>query len=141
MFYCSSLVFIKASICVTLLRIAVARTHRIIAWATLTASCISTCIVLIGLLAICQPVTANWDLSSGKCAPPNVLTSLSYLVSASSVVTDLVCAILPGFMLYKAQMKTATKISISIVLGLGVLYVNGLWRIMLLLPVASRTSC
>lgn len=62
-------------------------------------------------------------------------------MSASSVVTDLVCAILPGFMLYKAQMKTATKISISIVLGLGVLYVNGLWRIMLLLPVASRTSC
>ncbi|UPL03040.1 hypothetical protein LCI18_013974 [Fusarium solani-melongenae] len=121
MFYCSSLIFIKASICVTLLRIAVARTHRIIAWATLTASCISTCIVLIGLLAICQPVTANWDLSSGKCAPPNVLTSLSYLVSASSVVTDLVCAILPGFMLYKSHMKTATKISISIVLGLGVL--------------------
>ncbi|KAF4985670.1 hypothetical protein FDECE_16401 [Fusarium decemcellulare] len=120
-FYCSCLVFIKASICVTLLRIAVLKVHRIISWVTLVASIISTLIVLIGLLAICQPVTANWDSSAGKCAPVIVLTSLSYLVSASSVVTDLVCAILPGFMLYKAQMKLATKVSISIILGLGVL--------------------
>ncbi|KAJ3534690.1 hypothetical protein NM208_g7436 [Fusarium decemcellulare] len=119
-FYCSCLVFIKASICVTLLRIAVLKSHRIISWVTLVASIISTLIVLIGLLAICQPVTANWDPSAGKCAPVVVLTSLSYLVSASSVVTDLVCAILPGFMLYKAQMKTATKVSISIILGASI---------------------
>ncbi|KAI8721623.1 hypothetical protein NCS52_00304200 [Fusarium sp. LHS14.1] len=120
-FYCSSLVFIKASICVTLLRIAVVKTHRIITWVTLTASCISTLIVIIGLFAMCRPVQANWDKSAGTCSPPIVITSLSYLVSAAGVATDWICAILPGFMLYKAQMKTATKVSISIILGLGVL--------------------
>ncbi|UPK97022.1 hypothetical protein LCI18_007957 [Fusarium solani-melongenae] len=107
-FHCSSLVFIKASICVTLLRIAVIKTHRIITWVTLTASCISTLI-------------ANWDKSAGICSPPIVITSLSYLVSAVAVATDWICAILPGFMLYKAQIKMATKVSISIILGLGVL--------------------
>ncbi|KAF4987607.1 hypothetical protein FDECE_15361, partial [Fusarium decemcellulare] len=103
-FYCSSLVFIKSSICVTLLRIAVIKTHRIIAWATLVASCVCTLIVIFGLFTMCRPVTANWDKDAGTCSPPIVITSLSYLVSAGSILTDWVCAILPGFMLYKAQM-------------------------------------
>ncbi|CAG9998286.1 unnamed protein product, partial [Clonostachys byssicola] len=120
-FYCCSLVFIKASICVTLLRIAVLRSHRIITWITLATSCISTIIVIVGLFAMCRPIRANWDTKAGTCSPPIVITSLSYLVSAAAVATDWVCAILPGFMLYKAQMKTATKVSISIILGLGVL--------------------
>ncbi|KAF5001316.1 hypothetical protein FDECE_11000 [Fusarium decemcellulare] len=121
MFYCSCLVFIKASICVTLLRIAVEKVHRVIVWITLAASCISTLIVIIGLLAMCRPIRADWDHSAGVCSPPVVITSLSYLVSAAAVATNWVCAILPGFMLYKAKMKRATKISISVILGLGIL--------------------
>ncbi|VUC26104.1 unnamed protein product [Clonostachys rosea] len=123
-FYCCSLVFIKASICVTLLRIAVLRSHRIITWITLATSCISTIIVIVGLFAMCRPIQANWNPGAGTCSPPIVITSLSYLVSAAAVATDWVCAILPGFMLYKAQMKTATKVSISIILGLGVLSIE-----------------
>ncbi|KAH7109719.1 hypothetical protein B0J13DRAFT_516841 [Dactylonectria estremocensis] len=120
-FVCCSLIFVKGSICVTLLRIAVEKIYRIIIWATLVVSCISPFIVIIGLMAICRPISANWDRSAGECSPPIVITGLSYLVSATSVATDLICAILPGFMLYKAQMKRATKISITIILGLGVL--------------------
>ncbi|KAF4458853.1 hypothetical protein FALBO_14397 [Fusarium albosuccineum] len=118
-FYCCSLLFIKGSICVTLLRIAVDRIHRIIAWATLIISCISTFIVVIGLMAICRPISAMWT-GKGECSAPVVITSLSYFVSATAVLTDWICAILPAVMLYKAQMKKATKISISIILGLGV---------------------
>ncbi|KAJ4251053.1 hypothetical protein NW762_011704 [Fusarium torreyae] len=77
-------------------------------------------IVIIGLFAMCRPISANWDPTAGTCSAPIVITSLSYLVSAAAVATDWVCAILPAFMLYKAQMKKATKISISIILGLGV---------------------
>ncbi|KAH7144215.1 hypothetical protein B0J13DRAFT_444021 [Dactylonectria estremocensis] len=119
--YCCSLVFIKGSICVTLLRIAVIKAHRIIIWVTLITSCISSLIIVIALLAMCQPVSAAWGASPGHCAPTMILTGLSYMVSAASVAIDWVCAILPGFMLYKAQMKRQTKISITIILGLGVL--------------------
>lgn len=70
---------------------------------------------------MCRPVQANWDKSTGTCSPPIVIISLSYLVSAAAVATDWICAILPGFMLYKAQMRMATKVSISVILGLGVL--------------------
>ncbi|KAF5020649.1 hypothetical protein F66182_7326 [Fusarium sp. NRRL 66182] len=119
--YCFSLVLVKASICTTLLRIAVVRSHRIIAWITLATSCISTIVVIIGLFAICRPIRANWDPSAGTCSSPVVIVSLSYLVSAAAVATDFVCSILPGFMLYKAQMKLATKVSISVILGMGIL--------------------
>ncbi|KAF5563628.1 integral membrane protein PTH11 [Fusarium phyllophilum] len=119
-FYCAALVFIKASICTTLLRIAVVPIHRIIAWATLTMSICAALIVFISLFVLCRPLPATWT-GEGTCASPSALAILSYFVSAASLVTDLVCAILPGFMLYKAQMKTATKISISLVLGMGAL--------------------
>ncbi|KAJ3540334.1 hypothetical protein NM208_g5108 [Fusarium decemcellulare] len=117
-FYCAALVFIKASICVTLLRIAIVPTHRIIAWATLLMAIASALIVFISLFVLCRPLPSTWT-GEGKCAAPATLAILSYFVSASSLVTDLVCAVLPGFMLYKTQMKTATKVSISFVLGLG----------------------
>ncbi|KAF5009349.1 hypothetical protein FDECE_4447 [Fusarium decemcellulare] len=122
-FYCAALVFIKASICVTLLRIAIVPTHRIIAWATLLMAIASALIVFISLFVLCRPLPATWT-GEGKCAAPATLAILSYFVSASSLVTDLVCAVLPGFMLYKTQMKTATKVSISFVLGLGAMYVQ-----------------
>ncbi|KAM5349447.1 hypothetical protein ACJ41O_005952 [Fusarium nematophilum] len=121
-FYCWSLLFIKAAICVNLLRIAVKRSHRIITWITLILSCLSTLVVIIGLMLLCRPIAASWDATlGGKCSPPIVVTSLTYSVSATSVATDLVCSILPGFMLYKAQMKRATKISISIILSMGIM--------------------
>jgi hypothetical protein len=82
-------------------------------------------IVFISLFVLCRPLPATWT-GEGTCASPSALAILSYFVSAASLVTDLVCAILPGFMLYKAQMKTATKISISLVLGMGALYVKPL---------------
>ncbi|KAJ4249732.1 hypothetical protein NW762_012073 [Fusarium torreyae] len=117
-FYCAALVFIKASICVTLLRIAIVPIHRYIAWATLLMAVASAIIVFISLFVLCRPLHATWT-GQGTCAPASTLAILSYFVSASSLVTDLVCAVLPGFMLWKTQMKTATKISISLVLGLG----------------------
>ncbi|RMJ08171.1 hypothetical protein CDV36_012228 [Fusarium kuroshium] len=118
--YCCSLLFIKGSICVMLLRIAVGRTYRIILWATLIFSTLSTTVVIIGLFVICRPISAAWG-HPGKCSPTVVIASLGYLVSTGAVVTDWTCAILPGFMLYKTNMKTSMKISITIILGLGVL--------------------
>lgn len=121
-FYCASLVFIKASICATLLRIAVVPWHRAIAWATLTMAICSALIVFISLFVLCHPLPATWT-GEGTCAAPATLAILSYFVSASSLVTDLVCAVLPGFMLYKTQMKVATRVSVTVVLGLGAVYV------------------
>lgn len=120
--YCCSLLFIKGSICAMLLRIAVGRTYRIIIWATLIFSTLSTTVVIIGLFLICRPISAAWG-HPGKCSHPVVIASLGYLVSTGALVTDWTCAILPGFMLFKTNMKTSVKILVTIILGLGVLWV------------------
>ncbi|EXA33229.1 hypothetical protein FOQG_12158 [Fusarium oxysporum f. sp. raphani 54005] len=118
-FYSLSLTPIKASICVTLLRIAVTKTHRIIVWATLIFTIVTMLYHTIGTFFACMPITANWD-DRTKCSLP-FLMSVGYMVSLSAVVSDWICAILPIFMLYKSLMRKATKVSVSIILGLGIL--------------------
>ncbi|KAM0546228.1 hypothetical protein ACHAPJ_011014 [Fusarium lateritium] len=100
--YCISLLFLKSSICVTLLRIAVAKPHRIIMWATLTFAMLSTTTVIIGLFLVCRPISTAWG-------------------HKGTLVTDWICAILPIFMLYKSNMKRATKFSVGVILGLAAL--------------------
>ncbi|EXL52341.1 hypothetical protein FOCG_08135 [Fusarium oxysporum f. sp. radicis-lycopersici 26381] len=119
-FYCASLVSIKASICDALLRIAVIPWHRVVAWMTLAMAVICAMIVFISLFVLCKPLSATWT-GDGKCSPPSALAILACFVSVSSILTDIICAALPALMLYKAQMELATKVSISMVLGLGAL--------------------
>lgn len=117
--YSFSLIPLKASICVTLLRIAVTKTHRRIVWTTLIFTIVTTLYNAIGTFFACMPISANWD-NRGKCSV-KFLMSLGYVVSISAVVSDWICAVLPIFMLYKSHMRKATKVSVSIILGLAAL--------------------
>jgi hypothetical protein len=118
-FYSISIIFIKCSICVTLLRITIIKVHRIIIWGTIIFTTVVMLYNTIGVFIICIPLTAIWD-NHGKCFIP-FLMSLAYTVSISAVISDWICAILPIFILYKSSMKKATKISVTIILGLAVL--------------------
>ncbi|KAG5768815.1 hypothetical protein H9Q72_003800 [Fusarium xylarioides] len=117
--YSFSLTPLKSSICVTLLRIAVTKTHRIIVWATLIFTIVTMMYNTIGTFFACMPISANWN-DREKCSVP-FLISLGYVVSISAVISDWICAILPIFMLYKSHMRKATKVSVSIILGLAAL--------------------
>ncbi|KAF5605651.1 integral membrane protein PTH11 [Fusarium pseudocircinatum] len=117
--YSFSLTPLKCSICVTLLRIAVTKTHRIIVWATLIFTIVTMMYNTIGTFFACMPISANWN-DRNKCSLP-FLISLGYVVSISAVISDWICAILPIFMLYRSHMRKATKVSVSIILGLAAL--------------------
>lgn len=82
-------------------------------------TCITSLIGFVGVLTACRPVSANWEPGTGVCASTDVITNLSYLVSASSIVTDWACAIVPIFILWSTQMRFRTKISVAIILTLG----------------------
>ncbi|CAJ2512614.1 Uu.00g007330.m01.CDS01 [Anthostomella pinea] len=118
-FYVTSLCCIKNAICTTLLRIAVQKVHRILVWSIIVISIITSLIGFVGVLTTCKPVAANWDPSLGTCVSTDVITNLSYLVSASSILTDWSCAILPIFILWKTHMQTSMKVSVGLILGLG----------------------
>ncbi|KAH6647892.1 hypothetical protein BKA67DRAFT_662639 [Truncatella angustata] len=119
LFYIVSLCFIKNSICITMLRIAINRTHRWALYGTIAVSTGVSLVGFIGMLTVCRPITAQWEAGSGTCAPRSVIIALNYVISAGAIVTDWACAIVPAFILWNAQMRRNVKLSVGIVLGLG----------------------
>ncbi|KAF4990339.1 hypothetical protein FDECE_14415 [Fusarium decemcellulare] len=116
--YCFSLIFLKGSICMTLLRIAVVKAHRVIIWSTLVFSTVMTGLAIIALFLICRPISTAWG-SPGTCVTPVFIMALGYIVSSVAVITDLIVAVLPIFMLWDSRMKMATKVSVGVILGLA----------------------
>lgn len=124
LFYVASTVPIKSAICVALLRITNVRIHRVILYSIIGLSLIAALTTDIAVLAQCKPIAATWNPALGKCAPPSVITGVSYFISASAILTDWACAILPAFILWDVQMRLRVKASVAIVLALGVVYAS-----------------
>ncbi|VUC23426.1 unnamed protein product [Clonostachys rosea] len=119
LFYVTSTVPIKASICVMLIRITPFTIYQRILYGIMAFSTLSALIVDIAFLTRCQPISATWNPMAGKCANQSVVTSISYFISASTIVTDWSCSILPIFILRHARMPRRMKASIGIILALG----------------------
>ncbi|KAH6646008.1 hypothetical protein BKA67DRAFT_541001 [Truncatella angustata] len=123
--YVNALVLIKCSICVTMYRIAgVTKSYRIAIWTLLAIIIGNYLTTFIGILSLCQPVEANWNTSliaegRATCAGMSAMIGLSYTSTACSIATDLACAVLPGVILWRTQMKLSTKISVTILLSFG----------------------
>ncbi|KAM0809277.1 hypothetical protein AB5N19_09620 [Seiridium cardinale] len=121
--YVVSLATIKSSICVTLLRIGNAKTSmRIAVWVLLAITWASFIVTFVGVLLFCRPIAANWDTSlltsgEGSCAAMEVMIALSHTATASSIITDLGCVVLPGMMLWGIQMKSKAKLGVFALLS------------------------
>ncbi|KAF2495000.1 hypothetical protein BU16DRAFT_562621 [Lophium mytilinum] len=121
LFYVTSTVPVKASICISLLRITTKKLFRGILWALIVLSSISTFMACVVVWSTCRPMAATWDKSikGAKCSSLEMIIALSYLVSGVNVVTDWTCAILPAFILWDIQMRTKLKFSVCVILGMG----------------------
>lgn len=123
--YVGALAMIKTSICVTTLRIATNMTKlRIAVYALMALTIVSWITTFIGILLLCRPVKANWDKSivlagEGSCAPDSAMIGLSYFSTATTILTDLVCAVLPAIVLWQTQMKLKMKIVVASLLSFG----------------------
>ncbi|POS71963.1 hypothetical protein DHEL01_v209642 [Diaporthe helianthi] len=119
MVYVIGLAAIKSSICVTLFRVAAANNAFKIAIYVLLGLTITTFVVTIGgILLLCTPVSANWD-GQGQCAGMRSMVALSYTSTASTILTDLSLAILPGIMVMGTPMKLLQKLSVVGLLSFG----------------------
>lgn len=120
-----TLCIIKLSICITTLRIATTMPKlRISVYALMGLTVATFVTTFIGVLLLCRPVEANWDKSiveegRGECSPISAMLGLSYMTTATTIVTDLACAILPAVILWQTHMKLSTKIMLSVVLSFG----------------------
>ncbi|TDZ24413.1 hypothetical protein Cob_v003424 [Colletotrichum orbiculare MAFF 240422] len=86
----------------------------------MVASILSTTVGFIAVVAVCRPVSFTWDKSiDGHCAPSNIITSISYVISVLAIITDWTCAVVPTVVVWGLQMKSRVKASVCAVLGLG----------------------
>lgn len=80
----------------------------------------SAMIAFVAIMLICQPIQYSWDKSlTGTCASLQIVTGVSYLVSTLAIITDLACCIVPCVVVWNLQMKRRVKISVCVVLALG----------------------
>lgn len=94
------------------------KAYRIAVYTLLTLTMMTMLVTLIGVLLLCKPVSANWT-GQGECASMSSMVALSYTSTASTILTDLALAVLPGIMLRNTVMKTRQKIGIFILLSFG----------------------
>ncbi|KAH8779806.1 hypothetical protein F5883DRAFT_192460 [Diaporthe sp. PMI_573] len=120
-FFLSGFVFIKVSICLTLLRIAVVKWHRTTLWVLIIISVVSTIFVDFYVLLQCQPIAATWGEVKGTCLSSTITVSITFIISAFNLVTDVLTSLLPFLMLKGVQMTKQKKTAIISILSLGVL--------------------
>ncbi|KAL7621400.1 hypothetical protein AAE478_008722 [Parahypoxylon ruwenzoriense] len=119
--YTWCLPFIKASVCVTLLRITKAKRYVIPLWAIMTLSTVTTFMGFVSVITQCTPVAASWDPSLGECDGTSRVGEISLAISAVSILTDWSCAVIPAFILWNLNMRLKVKLSLAFILSLGAL--------------------
>ncbi|TIA30875.1 hypothetical protein D6C79_09565 [Aureobasidium pullulans] len=119
--YCASLIFIKSSICVALIRLVVTRRLLYTLYAILALSASYGFIAMMTVLLQCRPLRATWEPSAGTCSNQGIIVHISYFVTACSIATDLACAVMPFVILWKLQMRRRLKFTVAAMLSLGFL--------------------
>ncbi|KAK8044028.1 hypothetical protein PG993_004052 [Apiospora rasikravindrae] len=123
--YAWSLPFIKCSICFSLFRVTQERRHTIPLICVMALATFSAILGFIAVLITCQPLAKNWDPvwqndpNIGSCMDYSIIQNISYFISASSIVTDWACALLPCFIVWNLNMKRKLKFSVAGILALG----------------------
>lgn len=116
--YSLAMTLIKASICITLRRVAAAkRVFRIVVWVLLGITLISFIAAFIGTSVQCIPFQAQWkpylvDQGHAWCAPTIIFIALGYIATVCTIVTDAVLVVVPALLLWKAQMSMQAKIQV-----------------------------
>ncbi len=136
--------FTKVSVCAFVLRI-FKRTNKMLAYfiyGLVTLVTVTTVALVITFSLQCRPLNALYDPRvAGTCYSQHVTFSVAYgqggelarivvcasithVIIAVSIFTDFLCAGLPFFIVRKLQMKKRIKIGISLIMGLGILWVH-----------------
>lgn len=117
------MMFIKLSIGVFLLRLAAQRRFKWIIWVSMGIIFIMSSVLFFWDLFQCKPVAAQWDttIPGYQCIAAIEVVNAAYALSVLNIVTDWLYALLPIPMIWNAKMTTQAKMTVALVLSLGVL--------------------
>ncbi|KAE8375209.1 integral membrane family protein [Aspergillus bertholletiae] len=132
---------VKISIGLFLLRFAPRKSYKIFIWVIIVLMFLYTTICFLTLIFQCKDIRSIWDMSvKSKCFAPTQLLALSYTNTALNILTDLIFAILPAFMLRHLQVNRRVKASLVCILGLGVFACAAAFVKLSVLPNYGRTG-
>lgn len=124
--YVLNMWLIKLSIAIFLLRIAIQGRYRWIIYISMGIITVWSLALFIWDVFQCTPVQAQWDytvLSSdptAKCASADAVVMAAYALSVMNILSDWLYALLPIPMIWNVKMTIEAKLTVSLVLGLGV---------------------
>lgn len=113
---------VRTSVAVFLLKIAAAKTHRIIIYVNLAVIWILSIVYFFLMLLQCDPPSFFWEQvlgAPGHCLDPRVVPDATYAHSAIGAVCDWSLALLPIWMLWNVKLNVRTKVTIGILLSMG----------------------
>lgn len=121
--YVLALIFVKCSICLTIARITTTKALLIYNYFIMGLSIVSGFVTFVELLYICRPIATAWLKADGHCADDHIVISFAYFLSATSIVTDFSCSIMPTIILWNLQMDRRLKFAVGAILSFGFLYI------------------
>lgn len=124
--YALTTAFVKLSIGLFLLRIAVKRWHRVLLSVVTASIMVFSLAFTFFIILQCRPIYYYWtripnlaEQTDGSCVSIRVGTSLSYLHSALSAFADWTYALLPILIVRNLKMERRTKLLVAFILGMG----------------------
>ncbi|KAI6915214.1 hypothetical protein D0869_00935 [Hortaea werneckii] len=120
-----ALCLVKMSICFLVLRIqGNAKWLRWSLWIVMALMVVTTLEASISLLAECDPVRGYWDRGlveqrKASCHTPEVRIYSIYVQAGYSMLTDLVCSLLPILIVWKLHLPLQKKLGICVLMAMG----------------------
>ncbi|KAK6207717.1 integral membrane protein [Colletotrichum tabaci] len=118
--YFASSMLTKLAMAVMILRLSSTRVYSYIIWGNMAVLGTNGFICMVIMFVSCSPLPALWNEKLGYCRMPQGWMLVSYAGSVVLAMVDWTCAVTPFFMLQGLQMPKRRKISLQIILSLGV---------------------
>ncbi|OCK74789.1 hypothetical protein K432DRAFT_363110 [Lepidopterella palustris CBS 459.81] len=123
--YNVTMILIKISVSIFLLRITVRKLYSWIIYSNLAVVLAFNSVVFFISIFQCQPVQYYWTKfeatqgAKGKCLSPTFVEVAGYVSAGISFGSDMVLAVLPAFLMWDLQIKPRAKVAVFFILLLG----------------------
>ncbi|KAI5923013.1 hypothetical protein F4810DRAFT_234277 [Camillea tinctor] len=111
---------VKISIGLVLLRINIRRSITIILIILMVFVTISTLVIVLILVLQCRPLSLYWGVGKGTCLNWETIIQTAIALSVCGIISQCLLSLLPIPMLWNVQISRFEKVSISALLGLGI---------------------
>ncbi|CRK35699.1 hypothetical protein BN1708_001331 [Verticillium longisporum] len=120
--YVLNMMFIKFSVGIFLLRLTTSKGYIWTIYISLAIVMIWTLVIFFWNIFQCHPVQAQWDytIQDATCVTPDHIVSAAYSISVMTILSDWLYALMPIPMIWKVKMTVPAKISVILLLSLGI---------------------